>query len=417
MRPTGLRWLVALLALGMLHAPLPAQDGGGEESTTDENATGDAEAESTESEPGPKPYSPEQITDLVGPIALYPDDLLAHVLAATTFPDQIEAAYKLSRKSRNAEPDPEWDASVQALLPFKRALKRLAKDDEWRAALGLALDFQYEDVLEEVQAFRKRVIDAGNLKSTSRMTVIIEEDGTIRLEQTDPKKMYVPSYGVDRVQEDLTAQASITYGSYYSTRYWTPYYHCWWRRRVIIIHAGHWRRRPVHYSRSNMTANLPPKNVPVWHPGRSGARPTTRTAAAGGARRAPTQPRFVSGYRPPRATTRPATNYRPGSRSAGAKSSSVYPRGGASRSTGVQRRPSSSRSRTPGRAGTSRSRSTNRAYSSSSRSRSHSSRSRSVYRGSSGSRARSYSSRGAASRGSRGGGARGGGGRGGGGRR
>ncbi len=403
----GALWLVAFLALCTLHAPLPAQDGGSEEGTP------------ADAEPAPKPFSPEQITDMVGPVALYPDDLLAHVLAATTFPDQIEAAYKLSRR-RGSEPDPEWDASVQALFPFERALKRLTKDDEWRAALGRALDLQYEDVLEEVQAFRKRAIDAGNLKSTSRLTITIEEDGTIRIDPTDPKKMYVPSYGVERVQEDLTAQASITYGSYYSTRYWTPYYHCWWRRRVIIIHPGYWRHGPTHYPSRKMTSNLPPKNAPVWHPGQSGARPALRPSAAGGARTSATPTRFVSGYRPPRASTRPAaTKYRPGSRSAGGKSSSMYPHHGGSKSGGVQRRPSASRTRgySTGRASSRRSVTVTRSgrtYNPS-RTRSYSSsRSRSVYRGHSGSRVRVHSSRGASSRGYRGGGGRGGGGRGGG---
>lgn len=137
-----------------------------------------------------------ELEELVGPIALYPDDLVAVVLPASTFPLQIvqAARYLEQRESEpNLEPDEAWDESVVALLNYPEALTLLDGDLDWTWALGEAVIYQQGDVLDAIQTFRDRAYAAGNLESDDRQR-ITNNGETIAIEPAEPEVVYVPYY-------------------------------------------------------------------------------------------------------------------------------------------------------------------------------------------------------------------------------
>jgi hypothetical protein len=140
--------------------------------------------------------SSAELEELVGPIALYPDDLVAVVLPASTFPLQIvqAARYLEQRESEpNLEPDEAWDESVVALLNYPEALTLLNDDLDWTWALGEAVIYQQGDVLDAIQTFRDRAYAAGNLESDDRQTITSNGE-TITIEPAEPQVVYVPYY-------------------------------------------------------------------------------------------------------------------------------------------------------------------------------------------------------------------------------
>ena len=146
--------------------------------------------------------SPAEIEELIGPIALYPDDLIAIVLPASTFPLQIVQASRLLEQSdadSEIEADAAWDESVVALLNYPEALQLLNDDLDWTWALGEAVINQQADVLTAVQAFRDRAYAAGNLATDERQEVVAADNGTITIAPADPEVIYVPYYDPARV--------------------------------------------------------------------------------------------------------------------------------------------------------------------------------------------------------------------------
>ena len=149
--------------------------------------------------------SPSQIDELVSPIALYPDALVAQIVAASTYPDQVVAANswlqansKLNTAELMKQVDGQtWDPSVKALTQFPSVLNNMATNLSWTSALGDASYNQQADVMASVQRLRKQAKDAGNLKSTSEQTVKTEtQQGqqVIVVQPTNPQVVYVPVY-------------------------------------------------------------------------------------------------------------------------------------------------------------------------------------------------------------------------------
>ena len=139
---------------------------------------------------------------LVGPIALYPDDLVAVVLPASTYPVQIvEAARFLDQHetNRSLKPDPRWDDSVVALLNYPEVLRMMSANLNWTSSLGQAVLDSQADVMDAIQGFRARAYAAGNLRSDDRQTVTEESDGTIQILPVDPEVVYIPYYQPERV--------------------------------------------------------------------------------------------------------------------------------------------------------------------------------------------------------------------------
>src|SRR5262252_5269065 len=122
---------------------------------------------------------PDQLDSLVAPIALYPDPLLAQVLAASTYPLEIIQLQQFLAKHKDLKDQAlvdavmkqNWDPTVQALAPLPDVVKRLADDIQWTTDLGNAFLAQESDVMDAVQRMRKKAQDKGTLKSDDKMTV------------------------------------------------------------------------------------------------------------------------------------------------------------------------------------------------------------------------------------------------------
>lgn len=148
------------------------------------------------------PLAPEELDNLVAPIALYPDALVAQVLGAATFPDQVTDANNwLTQNSRlTGEPlmravDKEpWDPAVKALTQFPSVLDDLAKNLAWTSTLGEASATQQPDVMAAVQRMRAKAYATGNLKSGSQIKVVQENPQTIIIQPANPQVVYVPAY-------------------------------------------------------------------------------------------------------------------------------------------------------------------------------------------------------------------------------
>jgi hypothetical protein len=148
---------------------------------------------------------PDQLDSLVAPIALYPDPLLAQVLAASTYPLEIIQLQQWLQKNTNlkdkaladAVAKQAWDPSIQALAALPDVVNRLANDIQWTTDLGNAFLAQQSDVMDAVQRMRKKAQDKGNLKSNEQQKVetkVIESKSVIVVEQANPQVVYVPSY-------------------------------------------------------------------------------------------------------------------------------------------------------------------------------------------------------------------------------
>src|ERR1700730_6975467 len=148
------------------------------------------------------PLSADQLQQLVAPIALYPDALVAQILGASTFPDQIAAASGWLQQNKSltgtalmqAVDKQQWDPSVKALTEFPSVLDNLAKNLSWTSSLGEAYHTQAADVMTAVQALRAKAQAAGNLKSGSQITVVQQSPQTIVIQPTNPQVVYVPTY-------------------------------------------------------------------------------------------------------------------------------------------------------------------------------------------------------------------------------
>ena len=134
--------------------------------------------------PGPPPgaASAEDLQELVSPIALYPDLLVAQILAASTYPTQVVEAHrwlqqnpKLSGDALAAKVNPQaWDPSVKSLTQFPSVLQTMDSNLAWTSALGEAYYNQPADVMTAIQVLRQRAIDAGTLKNTPQQKVEVE---------------------------------------------------------------------------------------------------------------------------------------------------------------------------------------------------------------------------------------------------
>jgi hypothetical protein len=149
----------------------------------------------------PPSFAPEQLDRIVSRIALYPDPLLAQVLTASTFPDQIPDAarwadehhYLTGEELAKAITDDQlpWDPSVQALLPFPNVLDEMASDMNWTNDLGNAVLAQRQDVMDAVQRMRRKARDYGYLRTDQQ--IIVSGGPYIEIEPVSPGFIVVPN--------------------------------------------------------------------------------------------------------------------------------------------------------------------------------------------------------------------------------
>jgi hypothetical protein len=148
------------------------------------------------------PLAANEVQQLVAPIALYPDALVAQILGSATFPDQVAAAGGWLQQNDNltgtalmqAVDSQPWDPSVKALTQFPSVLDNLAKNLSWTSALGEAYHTQPADVMSAIQVLRAQALAAGNLKSGSQITVVQQSPQVIVIQPTNPQVVYVPQY-------------------------------------------------------------------------------------------------------------------------------------------------------------------------------------------------------------------------------
>jgi hypothetical protein len=168
------------------------------------------------------PPADNAMDDLVGRIALYPDDLVSIILPASTSPLQIVQADRWLEK-RKSDPklamDERWDDAVKTLLNYPDVVKMMSNDLDWTSALGEAVVADQGAVLEGIQSFRRRAQAAGNLKSDDKQVVKAEKE-IIIIQPANPQVIYVPQYTPSTV---ITYGVAPVYG-YYPAPYPSYYY-------------------------------------------------------------------------------------------------------------------------------------------------------------------------------------------------
>jgi hypothetical protein len=152
-------------------------------------------------QPADRRFGQEELDQMLAPIALYPDSLLAQILMASTYPLEVVQADRWTKANRNLRGDQlndaldqqDWDPSVKALVPFPEVLAMMSERLEWTQKLGDAFLDQQDEVMDTVQRLRARAQAAGNLGDTEQQRVIVEE-GAIEIEPAQPEVVYVPVY-------------------------------------------------------------------------------------------------------------------------------------------------------------------------------------------------------------------------------
>jgi len=259
-----------------------------------------------------------ELEELVGRIALYPDDLLAIVLPASTYPLEIvQAARFLDDLATDGslQPDESWDESVVALLNYPEVVYMMDKDIDWTWRLGEAVISQQTDVIAAVEIFRDRAYAAGNLESDERQTVS-KDNGVIEIEPVDEEIIYVPYYEPEEVVVYQPRRRVYYYYPHAYPVYYYPYpygysfssgyfwgvttaYTIGWRNHYLNVHHpsywghpyygryyyGHYYRRPSisvynswYVRNTNRSSQHRHRDGDHWRPRhRSGARPETQS--------------------------------------------------------------------------------------------------------------------------------------------
>ena len=152
-----------------------------------------------------KKFKPEELDQMLAPIALYPDGLLSQILMASTYPLEIVEAARWSKANPalkgdaavQAVKDKDWDASVKSLVAFPDVIANLSEHLDWTQKMGDAMIGQEADVADSIQRLRAKASAAGNLQTTAQQTVTTQGSGDniqYVIQPTNPEVIYVPSY-------------------------------------------------------------------------------------------------------------------------------------------------------------------------------------------------------------------------------
>ena len=195
------QFLAFLLAIGLLFATLPQNVLAAQDNQAQDQTAQDQGAQPPDATPAYTPQSSDQLDQLVAPIALYPDSLVAQVLAASTFPAQIVEADRWVQAHPDLKGDAlgqavdqqAWDPSVKALCAFPTVLGNMDKNISWTSSLGDAYYNQQQDVMDAIQRMRRKAQAAGNLKDTPQQTVQ-DQGNDVVIQPAQPDVVYVPAY-------------------------------------------------------------------------------------------------------------------------------------------------------------------------------------------------------------------------------
>jgi uncharacterized membrane protein YgcG len=149
----------------------------------------------------PAEFTREELAQMLGPIALYPDSLIAEILMASTYPIEVVEAERWIRQNKNLKGDEidtalqekTWDSSVKSLCHFPEVLYAMSDNLERTTRLGDAFLSQQDDVMDTIQELRRKAQEQGNLKTTKEQKVIVEQE-IINIEPADQQVIYVPVY-------------------------------------------------------------------------------------------------------------------------------------------------------------------------------------------------------------------------------
>ena len=279
-------------------------------------------------EPSHSPLTSEQLQQLVAPIALYPDSLVAQILAASTYPEQVVQAdrwvqahpeLKGDALSKAVDQQP-WDPSVKALVAFPSVLGNMDKNLSWTSSLGDAYYNQQEDVMDAVQLMRKRAQGAGNLQTTPQQT-IAAQGATITIEPASPEIIYVPEYdpwsiyglpmaawpgwyeypGIWFGGPHLTFGIGFGVGFYGGFAWGWPHWGFDWHNRYAMYNHNRYRSRSnTFYNRSNFY-----RGGGAWRDGVGGNRFGARPGFNSGNRPRDLSRTYNGSVRVPRGTSEP----------------------------------------------------------------------------------------------------------------
>jgi hypothetical protein len=231
-------------------------------------------------------FTDQELDELLGPIALYPDPLLAQVVPASTFVDQVTEAYNLlgGKTDDNLIQQQNWDISVKSVAHYPQVLEMMATQTDWTTTLGQAYVNQSTDVMKSVQRLRAQAKNAGALQTTPQQQVVVEKE-VIKILPAQPQVIYVPQYDPQVVYAQPSsgastgtaiATAAISFGAGMALGAWLNrdcdwngnsfYYHGWsgggWvgaNRNFINVNNNYYVNR--NWNNVNVNRNINSRNV------------------------------------------------------------------------------------------------------------------------------------------------------------
>ncbi len=236
-----------------------------------------------ESVPSPESVAPavsgSELDQLLEPIALYPDPLIAQILPAATQPQEIQqaAAFISQGGDPNLIDQQPWDSSVKAVARYPDVLNLMNGNLPWTTQLGQAFVDQPDDVMNSIQSLRAQAQDLGNLESTPDDQVT-SDDGTIEIVPVDPDLIYVPVYdpGLVFFQRPYGRQF-ISWGHGYRTGVWLNHDFNWHDHNVIVWDHSHPRPANWWHEKPSQRPAQVMSRAPVWRPqGRSAVVPVQK---------------------------------------------------------------------------------------------------------------------------------------------
>jgi hypothetical protein len=241
-------------------------------------------------------YSPEQLDQMLGPIALYPDPLIALILPASTVPSDLTlaASYLATNGAPGGIDAQPWDPSVKALARYPDVVKWLNDNLDWTQALGAAFAQQPTDVMKSIQQLRAQARAAGTLVDTPQQQIDLEGDD-IRIVPARPDTIYVPEYDPTIVYETPVGYAGpfVTFGVGYPVGAWLGY-QCDWDDFGIWV--GPWSRGWA-YRREWRQPGLGGNSWRAWQPDPRRSREVIHNFYRPEGRLP--SPRIIAGYRAP----------------------------------------------------------------------------------------------------------------------
>lgn len=211
--------------------------------------------------------SPAELDQLLAPIALYPDPLIAQILPAATVPGEVTLAarYVFGGGDPNQIDYQPWSPGVQAVAHYPDVLRMMDQRLDWTTQLGQAFMYQQADVMAAVQRLRVQAQMLGNLQTTPQQCVVAD-NGVIEILPANPDMLYVPVYQ----PEMIFARRGffLSFGGAFSIGFWLNGDFDWYHHNIIVWSRDHYRPhdwwvRPPHERFRNEAAY---RHVTVWHP-------------------------------------------------------------------------------------------------------------------------------------------------------